>query len=331
MELPFFGASQPGDTYYFSALKINVFGIVDASIFGGKLSAYVYDKGVGKKGGYNVASLLVKELQRLNIMIQNETGKSLTFIMDYCTGQNKNQMVLRLATYLVEAGYFEEVNFVFYIVGHTKNPCDRWFNQLKRSYRRRNIYSFEQLIESMQTHQYITVTVAKTSNFQDWDKYFDSLYKRLTPGTTHKTHIFTARKENKMTLLFRDNDRPETVATTQDLMKKRTDTPTWPALLQEPPLQTVGAPGIPPIKQVELFTKYRALIPKVFRDVTCPDPGDHIKMKIKSERNTKQQERSTKARTMKKEEQEEQDEHNNNKKSKEPSNDGFENMTEGII
>ena len=115
---------------------MNVFGIVDASIFGGKLSAYVYDEGVGKKGGNNVASLLVKELQRLNIMIQNETGKSLTFILDNCAGQNKNRMVLRLATYLVEAGYFEEVNFVFYIVGHTKTPCDRWFNQLKRSYRR---------------------------------------------------------------------------------------------------------------------------------------------------------------------------------------------------
>jgi hypothetical protein len=125
--------------------------------------------------------------------------------------------------------------------------------------------------------------------------------------------------------------RPETVATTQDLMKKGTDTPTWPALLQEPPLQTVGEPGIPPIKQVVLFTKYRALIPEVFCDITCPDPGDDIKMKIKSERNTKQQEKSKKARTMKKEEQEEQDEHDNSKKSEEPSNDGFENMTEGII
>ena len=50
MELPCFGASQPGDTYYFSALKINVFGVVDCSIFGGKLSVHVYHEGVGKKG-----------------------------------------------------------------------------------------------------------------------------------------------------------------------------------------------------------------------------------------------------------------------------------------
>lgn len=57
------------------------------------------------------------------------------------------------------------------------------------------------------------------------------------------------------------------------------------------------APGIPPIKQVELFSKYRALIPEEFRNTTCPDPGDDIKMKIKSERNTKQRERNKKMKT----------------------------------
>jgi hypothetical protein len=34
MELPYFGESQPGDTYYFSPLKNTVFGVVDCSLFG---------------------------------------------------------------------------------------------------------------------------------------------------------------------------------------------------------------------------------------------------------------------------------------------------------
>jgi hypothetical protein len=89
MELPYFGASQPGDTYHFSALKINVFGIVDCSLFGGKLSAHVYHEGVGKKGGNNIASLLVNKLNRLNILQPDKTGKELTIIMDNCAGQNK--------------------------------------------------------------------------------------------------------------------------------------------------------------------------------------------------------------------------------------------------
>ena len=291
MELPFFGSSQPGDTYYFSALKINVFGIVDCSIFGGKLSAHVYHEGVGKKGGNNVASMLVKEFKRLSIMQENKTGKELTIIMDNCAGQNKNRMVLRLANYLVEANYFEKVSFVFYIVGHTKNACDRWFNTLKKNYRRRNIYSFNQLIDSMKTNPNINVTITKEEDFKDWDAFFNSVYKKLVSGTTHKTHIFSAEKENKTTLLLRDDDLPETPQTTQDLLKKGTNTPERYASLRTPQLVTLAPPGIPPIKQVELFSKYRALIPVQFQEETCPDPGEDIKGSIKRERNTEQRDR----------------------------------------
>ena len=75
MELQLLGASQPGDTYYFALLKINVFGIVDCSIFGGSLGAHVYDEGQGKKGGNNVASLLIKDLREKNLLRDNKPGK----------------------------------------------------------------------------------------------------------------------------------------------------------------------------------------------------------------------------------------------------------------
>ena len=267
-----------------------------------------------------MASLLVKEMRRLKIMVEGETGKELTFIMDNCSGQNKNRMVLRLATYLVEANYFEKVSFVFYIVGHTKNACDRWFNTLKRSYRRQNIYSFECLIKSMQTHKDITVTEAKEEDFKDWDAFFNTIYKLLAPGTTHRTHIFTAEMNNKTTLLFRDDDLPDTQAKSQDLMKKGTNTPNRQALLESPNLNTIKPPGIPPIKQVELFSKYRSLIPLHFREITCPDPGDDIKSKIKSERNAKSRERSKKQRMMKKEEaQDKEEEQDKDNKESEPA------------
>jgi hypothetical protein len=50
MDLPYFGSSQLGSTYYFSLLKIDVFGVVDCCIFGGALSAHVYEEGKGEKG-----------------------------------------------------------------------------------------------------------------------------------------------------------------------------------------------------------------------------------------------------------------------------------------
>lgn len=138
----------------------------------------------------------------------------------------------------------------------------------------------------MRTHDNITVNVTKESDFKDWNKFFDSFYKRLASGTTFKTHIFSANKDNKTTLFFRDDDLPDTPTTAQDLLKRGTDTPDRFAKLRTPVIDTITPPGVPPIKQVELFTKYRALIPEAFRDITCPDPGDEITKKIKSDRNT---------------------------------------------
>ena len=61
--LPQFGDSQAGPTYYYSPITVNIFGIVDTSIEGGRLDAYVYHEGEGAKGGNNVASLLMTYLK----------------------------------------------------------------------------------------------------------------------------------------------------------------------------------------------------------------------------------------------------------------------------
>ncbi len=65
--------------------------------------------------------------------------------MDSCVGQNKNKMVLRQALYLVEQKFFNKVEFIFYIRGHTQNVCDRLFNLLKLHYHKS--YTMEMLVE----------------------------------------------------------------------------------------------------------------------------------------------------------------------------------------
>ena len=62
LDMPHFGGEQPGNTYYYSPLTINVFGIVDYSVE--ELDAYVYTEGEGKKGGNNVVSLIQKSLEK---------------------------------------------------------------------------------------------------------------------------------------------------------------------------------------------------------------------------------------------------------------------------
>ena len=47
--------SKCGITYYLAALKIAIFGIVDAAFLGGKLDAWVYYEGQREKSGDNIA------------------------------------------------------------------------------------------------------------------------------------------------------------------------------------------------------------------------------------------------------------------------------------
>ena len=72
MALPHFGSEQLGETYYFSPLSIYCFGVVDLTT--NTLYAHLYDVGKGKKGGNNVASLLMRTLSQLNLLLKDEPG-----------------------------------------------------------------------------------------------------------------------------------------------------------------------------------------------------------------------------------------------------------------
>jgi hypothetical protein len=89
------------------------------------MHAHVYHEGVGKKGANNVCSLIVKTLRLIGILRENDMGGELNIVFDNCSGQNKNNTVLKLLVWLTEMGYFRKINFVFLIVGHTKNAADR--------------------------------------------------------------------------------------------------------------------------------------------------------------------------------------------------------------
>jgi hypothetical protein len=111
--LSHYGGEKPGEIYYFSALKIKIFGIVDLSRTPNKLNCYTYRKFTGKKRSNNVASLLMQYLHDKFWLRKGSPGKSSMIVMGNCGGQNKNNVVLRLAPYLVEIGYFLKVELAF--------------------------------------------------------------------------------------------------------------------------------------------------------------------------------------------------------------------------
>lgn len=114
-EVPCFNSKQPGCTNYYSPLTINNFGVVLVLVVdhshkyenGNHMYWHVYHEGIGKKGGTIVASLLVYTLWQMNVLLENDPAAELNIFMDNCSGQNKNNSVLKLAMWLKQMGYFK--------------------------------------------------------------------------------------------------------------------------------------------------------------------------------------------------------------------------------
>ena len=105
----------------------------------------MYSEVEGGKGGNKVATLIMKYLTDKGYL-DGITRFDLTIIMDNYSGQNKYNYVLRLPTYLTMNKYFEKVQMVFLVAGHTKNTADRLYNLLKLDYRKENTFFLSKLI-----------------------------------------------------------------------------------------------------------------------------------------------------------------------------------------
>jgi hypothetical protein len=286
MEMPFFGKDQPGETYYYTPKTINLLGIVDCNPEKEVLHAYAYSEEEGGKGGNNVASLLMKHLKDRGFL-DGTQRKQLNIVMDNCPGQNKNNIVLRLSPYLQEKGYFLEVNFIFLVVGHTKNVADRLFNTLKRLYRKMNIFSMNMLIEVLKHEQVIPYKV-DWRDFKDWDKYLSRIYKKLS--SVLKWQMFQSSSELGVASIFFKSSNVENATSFQESVLKLgvTGDQRNAILLEEEPVgQYRTKPGLRDIKQVELWKKYRPLVPEEFRDELCPMPPKEILDGEKNRKNMK--------------------------------------------
>jgi hypothetical protein len=338
LELPAFFSQQPGDTYYLSPLAVNYFGVVNCTNPQAHLHAHVYHEGEGKCGGNNVASLLLKTLETKGLLTHNNPpGKKLVSVFDNCSGQNKNGMVLKLVPWLVEMDYFEEVEFMFLIVGHTKNPADRLFNLLKQKYRSMNLFTMEDLINCVNENESVTALQSEGDDFKDFMAYQKQFYKPFATNTILKYHIFSSHKDDKGVIRYYESDleRQEEKTlladaarlkrfapldesdtkkleeleqklkeikenTTQCLTKNQGD-PNRKAAMTQATMETLQIPGIKDIKQVEM-TKFKKFVPEAFKiNPIYKTPDSSVLQKIKDEKNAKSRERNSKKKKAKSE------------------------------
>ena len=93
VQLPSHKKDQPGKTYFFVPLNIFVLGVVDCNSEKDHLHAYMYTEAEDGKVGNLVAPLIMKYLFDRGLLDGRQHYK-LTIIMNNCSGQNKNRMVI---------------------------------------------------------------------------------------------------------------------------------------------------------------------------------------------------------------------------------------------
>jgi hypothetical protein len=284
--LPNLGDTQPGVTFYFSPKNVYVFGIANNSVSPTTLLSYVYQEETEKKGAKNVASMIYDFLDKEEILNDSEPGESLNIIADNCSGQNKNNTVLRLPLWLVERGFFRDVTILFFIRGHTKNACDWMFNIMKKKYHKRDTITFAQLRESLVVDGQVRIVQATPATFKEWDDALKGFYTKFATGLIFKNHVFACNLSAPTMMNIKEWRDAETDSK-RDFVKRGTNGPNCAQLMKEFQLRQLKKPGLKEIKQVELWTKWQKFIPQQFQVEICPEPEAEVLQRIKNEKNEK--------------------------------------------
>lgn len=299
LDLPHFGGEQPGVTYYYSPLNVYIFGIVDLGLQPEQLEAYCYTEGKAKKGAANVASMMDHFVQRKMVRYDSEQkpmmAKRLSIACDNCGGQNKNNTVIRMAAYYVECGYFEEVEVLFFVRGHTKNACDRLFNSMKKGFHKKDIFTFnhpvepENLMVTLDKHEQVTVLEATSDIFRNWDEKMEALYPKVSE--INANHVFRVKKSQPDSgIRMEKQEYADSVTDYQGLASRNSSpglgTEKRDQLLRRKPAELV-APGLAMMKRVDLCDKYWTLVPDHIQPFFCEPVTQDERENVRKERNEK--------------------------------------------
>eukprot|EP00033_Pygsuia_biforma_P006350 GCRY01007092.1.p1 GENE.GCRY01007092.1~~GCRY01007092.1.p1 ORF type:complete len:127 (+),score=12.85 GCRY01007092.1:266-646(+) len=110
-----FSCQQPGDIFFKTPRKIQLFGVTLDNIPFFLLFLIDESESAGK-GADAVISLVHHTVFHQLKAVR----KALQMQADNCSGQNKNNAFLHFLLYLVQNGIFDSVNISFMIAGHTK-------------------------------------------------------------------------------------------------------------------------------------------------------------------------------------------------------------------
>ena len=148
------------------------------------------------------------------------------------------------------------VNAIFLVKGHTKNPCDRKFNELKIHTREDNIYTPPMLFEALNRQD--MVEAKAFDSFFDWDEWQSRFMKQNIPGIK-SYHLFTVDANFKDGCVMRRYKHDGAVADDlRVITREKKENLSWVSTTPN----RLSELGLTDIKHVELYDKWRPLIPQ---------------------------------------------------------------------
>ncbi|KAK1942396.1 hypothetical protein P3T76_005895 [Phytophthora citrophthora] len=206
--------STPSQWYFCSLLAVSVFGIFYENE--GTQTNYVYDEFASGKGSDQINSMLQHFIRTVLLPAGK---KRLIVYADNCSGQNKNNHVIKFLLAQVHMGIFERVDYKFFVKGHTKNSCDRGFGHIRKHVARQDCWILDDIVSAVNDSATTNTTVHISRGntfFKSYKPLVAELYKTLVG--VHQYQIFTAVQDQPGVVLCRKG--PDNEPVVQDLRRK---------------------------------------------------------------------------------------------------------------
>lgn len=131
------------ETYYSRQLALYNLGM--CCLNSNKNYSYTWLECESARGANEICSALINLLERLQDTDEFKSAKKLRLFCDGCGGQNKNNIVLgALQHWLSSKKFFDDIELVFPVRGHSYLPCDRLFGRISKELRRMDTIYFPQ-------------------------------------------------------------------------------------------------------------------------------------------------------------------------------------------
>lgn len=264
-----YSPQQIGSLFFKSPRKVHLFGVCNTGNFPHtEQTNYIIDEGEmpndGKQGkGVNCTlSLVLHAIQKYN-----RGEKKLVITCDNCVGQNKNNYSLFFYSWLIDRGFYDEIELNFMIPGHTKFICDSCFGLIKILYRKSKVNTLDDVASivnrSTTVHLNTSQRYLNGEGFQYYNfKDHFQLFKKLP--YIQKYHHFYFTSQHPGTVFYKDR--------IEDGYKEAIIR-TFSYAIDILPF-TISVKPLSLKRQEELYKEIAPYVDEPFRDVTCPKPSE---------------------------------------------------------